>query len=308
LEQNEDIIAAVVENMQLGRMEDCIQHFSILHKNIISLALALDNFPAGEHSRLPYHDIYKFPDEIMRKDILDERRPLGETKLPQAPLIPACVECNNKKFTAHKCRIELGHIEPSSAFSSLEVQEFLKVAQLIEFRGKTEEEPVKAKRVYRMWTPFERFTVFLGVSKYGMKGANLQKILNMLPGRNEGQLRSYISKNISDDEIAAALHGVIPPVPDQYVYPADYTHDVIIQQQSSGSNSNSGTDSTNTGDGFNNNSEDGTGTRGASSSGSSSSSSVGMIGEQSQFQQQQRGHSRLEPRHGTMDWMALLGA
>ena len=97
LEQNEDIIAAVVENMQLGRMEDCIQHYSVLHKNIISLALALDNFPAGEHSRLPYHDLNKFPDEIMRKDILDELRPLGQTKLPQAPLVRPTRECYVRK-------------------------------------------------------------------------------------------------------------------------------------------------------------------------------------------------------------------
>ena len=30
LEQNEDIIAAVVENLQIGRLDDCIQLYSIL--------------------------------------------------------------------------------------------------------------------------------------------------------------------------------------------------------------------------------------------------------------------------------------
>jgi hypothetical protein len=30
LEQNEDIIAAIVENLQLGRLDDCMKHYSIL--------------------------------------------------------------------------------------------------------------------------------------------------------------------------------------------------------------------------------------------------------------------------------------
>jgi hypothetical protein len=276
-------------------MEDCIQHYSTLHKNIISLALALDSFPAGEHSRLPYHDINKFPDEIMRKDILDELRPLGQTKLPQAPLIPVCLECSNKKFSVQKCRVELGHIEPSSAFSSTEVQEFLKVAQLLEFRGKTEEEPVKTKRVYRVWSSAERFTVLLGISRHGIKGANLVKILEMLPGRNDGQLRSYMSKNISDAEITNALHGVLPPAPEKYMYPPGYAPDML---QSAGSGAGAGA-------------LDCTGGAGAGAGGSGNNTA----GAQNQFQFQAwqkassagQGASRLEPRCGTGDWTALLG-
>lgn len=30
LEQNEDIIAAVVENLQLGRLDDCMKHYETL--------------------------------------------------------------------------------------------------------------------------------------------------------------------------------------------------------------------------------------------------------------------------------------
>lgn len=293
LEQNEDIIAAVVENMQLGRMEDCIQHYSILHKNIISLALALDNFPAGEHSRMPYHDINKFPDEIMRKDILDELRPLGQTKLPQAPLIPACLECSNNKLSAHTCRTELGHIEPSGAFSSSEVQEFLKVAQLMQFRGKTEKaEPVKPKRVYRMWSPAERFTVFLGLSRHGMKGPNLLKILDMLPGRNEGQLRSYISKNISEEDITKAMQGVLPPVPEKYVFPPGY-----------------GAKGVESGEGWRSQLPQ----RGQNGKEHDQEEKEEEGGYQQAWQRASsagQGASRLEPggRHGTgLDWTALLG-
>ena len=44
----------------------------------------------------------------------------------------------------------------------------------------------------------------------------------MLPGRNEGQLRSYISKNISDEEIKEAMHGILPPEPEIYIYPPGF--------------------------------------------------------------------------------------
>lgn len=192
-------------------MDDCVQHYSSLHKQIISLALALDNFPVGGANRQPYHDILRFPDEIMRKDILDELRPMGQTPLPKAPLIPPCIACASQKSNAYRCRVELGHMEPSSAFTASESQEFLKVAQLIEFRST--EEPAKLKRAYRIWSPEERFTVFLGISRYGMKGPNLAKILSMLPRRSESQLRSYISKKFSEKEIGDALCGIIPPPP-----------------------------------------------------------------------------------------------
>jgi hypothetical protein len=65
LEHNEDILAAVVENLQLGRMEDCISHYRILQSNLISLGVELDNYPAGDTDC--YEDVLSFPDEIMRK-------------------------------------------------------------------------------------------------------------------------------------------------------------------------------------------------------------------------------------------------
>ena len=41
LEHNEDILAAIVENLQLGRMEDCISHYRILQSNLFSLGTVL---------------------------------------------------------------------------------------------------------------------------------------------------------------------------------------------------------------------------------------------------------------------------
>jgi hypothetical protein len=37
LELNEDVIAAVVENLQLGRMDDCIKHYATLQYLFIQI-------------------------------------------------------------------------------------------------------------------------------------------------------------------------------------------------------------------------------------------------------------------------------
>lgn len=94
LEQNEDIIAAVVENLQLGRLDDCMMHYSILNANLISLAMELDNFPAGEKD--PYETLKTFPDEIMRKDVLEDLLPYESRVLPSAPLVPPCASCMHR--------------------------------------------------------------------------------------------------------------------------------------------------------------------------------------------------------------------
>jgi hypothetical protein len=94
LEQNEDIIAAIVENLQLGRLNDCMQHYSILQANLVSLATQLDNFPAEEFD--PYSKLSIFPDELMRKDILEDLRPVGYRAVPEPALVPACADCVNR--------------------------------------------------------------------------------------------------------------------------------------------------------------------------------------------------------------------
>ena len=97
LEQNEDILATVVENMQIGRLDDCMKQFGLLQSNLISLALELDNYPPSDCD--PYDALFSFPDSLMRKDVLDELKPPGSIKLPNPPTIPACIECSLKKVS-----------------------------------------------------------------------------------------------------------------------------------------------------------------------------------------------------------------
>jgi hypothetical protein len=244
LEQNEDIIAAIVENLQIGRIDDSIKHYTLLHKNLVSLALALDNFP-GDGIK-PYEEIQKFPDEIMRRDVMDELHHSAENiTLPTPPPLPPCTACAEQqvpipplsclttlKFTSFKCRVELGHLEPNSNFTVMESQEFLKVAQLLEngsrrypdenhgtspsllpfklrsigsmrplnssksgdskefdghFRSSSNEAP--SKRIYRVWSSWERYTVCLGIAAYGgIKRDCIAKIQALLEGRTCGQV------------------------------------------------------------------------------------------------------------------------
>jgi hypothetical protein len=95
LEQNEDIMAAIVENMQLARLDECKQLYAVLHRNLVGLAHDLDNYPTIEHD--PFSALKMFPDQIMRSDVLDSMRPAGALSLPRPPLPPPCAECEKLK-------------------------------------------------------------------------------------------------------------------------------------------------------------------------------------------------------------------
>ena len=118
LEVNEDIIAAVVENLQIGRLSDCFVHFSMLQENLVALANEVDNYPSDQKD--PYDNLFSFPDEIMRKDVLDDLRPreafiMGENGLP-----PPCTKCFESNLDSTVCRKEKKHTGPSSNLSAKE--------------------------------------------------------------------------------------------------------------------------------------------------------------------------------------------
>lgn len=121
LEQNEDILAAIgkslvlnesvkclffssldlilVENLQIGRLDDCIQHYTILQNNLVQLATELDNYPFEESDA--YDFLYIFPDEIMRKDVLESFLSMEEKNDFTSPLIPACDICAQNKVSEY---------------------------------------------------------------------------------------------------------------------------------------------------------------------------------------------------------------
>ena len=68
-----------------------MQHYAILQANLVSLATELDNFPAEEQD--PYSKLNIFPDELMRKDVLEDLRPPGYRTAPDAPIVPSCMDC-----------------------------------------------------------------------------------------------------------------------------------------------------------------------------------------------------------------------
>lgn len=80
-----------MENLQLGRLQDCLQHFSTLQDNIVSMSNELDNFPTDATDAYEHLDV--FPDRIMRDDVLDKYLPFAKMNLPTQPLISACAYC-----------------------------------------------------------------------------------------------------------------------------------------------------------------------------------------------------------------------
>lgn len=93
LEQNEDFIASIVENMQLGRIDDCITQFSLLVNQLIPLSLELDNYPVPGDSAGFKETSSQFSDRLMRKDILDDMRNHEDIYIPPPPPPPVCHSC-----------------------------------------------------------------------------------------------------------------------------------------------------------------------------------------------------------------------
>ena len=71
------------------------RHYSVLHQNVVAMAQALDNYPTSVKD--PYEAVRLFPDDVIRKDVLDELQPPGQTNLPRAPPAPACPKCVSLK-------------------------------------------------------------------------------------------------------------------------------------------------------------------------------------------------------------------
>ena len=107
LEQNEDFIAAIAENIQLGRLDDSLKLYSVLFDNLVSLSLEFDNYPVDEMTEQTEVILSKFPDQLMRKDPLDDLRPPEDIYVPPKPIIPPCTDC--EKFKVHE-NIYIGYI------------------------------------------------------------------------------------------------------------------------------------------------------------------------------------------------------
>lgn len=224
LEENEDMIAAIIENLQLGRLNDCISQYTLLQKNLVSMALTLDNYPSEDLD--PYEAINTFPDEIMRKDILDELRPPGHTDLPIIPLTPPCAQCAANNFSAEKCRVELEHIYLNSKYSDTEKQEFLKATQVLEVRHRQRNQENSTgriedghKRCYRRWTPYEKYTVCLAIYLCGHN--NVKDIADILGDRTTSQVKGYIIKTFTAAEKQALEKGQLPRAPKGYEPPKE---------------------------------------------------------------------------------------
>lgn len=95
----------LVENLQLGRLDRCMEHYSVLHQNLVKLAVDIDKFPTCGDEIDIYEQMSFFPDALQRNDVLNELRPVEQLKAQQEqqlgennnellkPVVPACASC-----------------------------------------------------------------------------------------------------------------------------------------------------------------------------------------------------------------------
>ena len=151
LEANEDIIGGIIENMQLVRLDDCLKLYSLLHNNLVSLGNELDNYPYCD----PYKNLSNFPDEIMRRKVVDTLRPpkpnnVSNDPMPKAPLPPPCNKCALQNVSSTKCRIELGHVEPSCKFSITDREQYVRATQILELRYKEQQQELHKTKLNQL--------------------------------------------------------------------------------------------------------------------------------------------------------------
>jgi hypothetical protein len=227
LEQNEDFMAAIVENLQIGRISDCAQFYSLLHKNLMSLAHELDNYPTIEQDA--FASLHVFPDEIMRRDILDDIRPAGDIVLPKLPILPPCSDCVKNKVlllsvdrhvsgpaltcvtvqrTDYECREVYGHVQPSFKYTATENEEFVHATEVLGERHRNfiiEKMAGKSKRLYRRWSNSDKFNLMVAIAIVGPK--ETYRIADLLGDRSENQVLGF-DNEISYPYVVILSHAV----------------------------------------------------------------------------------------------------
>lgn len=223
LEQNEDLIAAVVENMQLGRLTDCYTHHAMLQGNLLALSRELDDVPVSG-ALDPFESIDQYPDEIMRKDALDELRPREQIPTSATELPPPCEPCHRQSLSAAHCRMYLQHVAPPFHLSAEERREYQRVARVLYAQCLSHTPNAVAglplRKARRRWTTAERHSVLIAVSVYGP--TNYNKIAGALDSRNHSQVLFLESAWLC---VRRSLHRCPPrPQPNPLLPPSPLPH------------------------------------------------------------------------------------
>lgn len=195
LEQNEDTIASIVENLQLGRLDNCLVQYSSLLSNLISLSLEFDSYPAEDEHEDFSEIVCQFPDALMRKDLLDDMRTPDMMFTPDPPVTPPCTQCALSKRTAFQCRVEAGHIAPHNKFTSAELRDFLCATEVLaqqhgEYNVEKLKSKHKTKKTYKRWNSMEKYTVMLAIARSGSK--EVSKVLASVENRTENQVGRFV--------------------------------------------------------------------------------------------------------------------
>ena len=205
------------------------------------MAFELDNFPACDDEL--YQSIQSksvFPDEIMRKDVLDELQPYGSRVLPTPPLATPCIDCYEKKLSKEVCRLVNKHVDPPHKLVNIqsklgnggtEYDEYKRAVELLCANHKEhslqESKLGRMKRNYKRWDTDEQYNLMLAINIFGMK--DYHKIASVLSNRSENQIRTFILRNYSTTPVKSLEELVADP-------PAGYKAPVSLSYLFAGDN------------------------------------------------------------------------
>eukprot|EP01031_Cornospumella_fuschlensis_P028822 gene28822-34790_t len=219
LEQNEDMLGAIVENLQLGRLEEAMQLYLVLQSNLNVLAAELDSYPM-ENANV-YAEMFKFPDKVMRKSCLEDLLPFEEKLLLSMPIMPPCEECFKRNFSAYQCRVTLHHSQEfNPRLGHHEQQETLRAAQILLARQR--QQMKNDKRGYKKWNAHEKYTLCIGIQLYGR--VSYDKLGSIIPGRSEKQIKNFVTKQLKDVNAIPSLEELVARPPPGYTPPHNIAH------------------------------------------------------------------------------------
>lgn len=250
LEQNEDLIAAIVENLQLGRHNDCLIHYQMLQSNLLGLANEIDNYPTDDHKI--YENLKSMPDTLFRSDCLDELRPKQDLRVTpgygKAELAP-CYNCMTNDIPAHTCRVTLEHVHPSAKLGRKEHAAFVAATKALyvqynDMRSRNSNNGNERQRsttnksntytsrsLYQKWDADEKYTLLLGLGLYGKSKNRYQQIAGILSNRSASQVSAQVEK-LPKETLANAMEMILPEAPANYEMP-ELVKKLVISRRNS---------------------------------------------------------------------------
>jgi hypothetical protein len=155
--------------------------------------------------------------------------PHGVRSLPKPPNAPPCWKCASLNYSSEKCRVKLDHVDPSSAYSSTELEDFFHSVEVLTSNHRQYSIDALNDNNSRMdkrekdrgkgWDKEEEFSLL--VALYLVQSKDSCSISELLNDKTAKQVTTYLSSAppATLSLFSSALAGQLPTAPAGYVPP-----------------------------------------------------------------------------------------